>query len=152
MQEFKQRKDELVNTAHELLIKALLLKNKTIPLKPLDLKITVQGGVGTAEEHEFLMNCYNVDAVGWGSPFLLVPEATSTDIATRKLLAAAKSPDFYISDISPLGVPFNTVKGTTNDYFKNMRIVNNKPGSSCPKKLLAISKEYDGKGHMYSIT
>ncbi|MDZ7615176.1 MAG: hypothetical protein U5K51_16885 [Flavobacteriaceae bacterium] len=40
------------------------------------LKSTVQGGVGTAEEHEFLLTHYQADSVGWGTPFLLVPEAT----------------------------------------------------------------------------
>ena len=64
------------------------------------------------------MNHYDVDAVGWGSPFLLVPEATSVDIETRKLLADAKEEDLYLSNISPLGVPFNTIKGTTNDFLK----------------------------------
>jgi hypothetical protein len=30
------------------------------------------------------MEHYQVDSVGWGSPFLLVPEATSVDEETRK--------------------------------------------------------------------
>lgn len=146
MEEFKQRKEELIATAHQLLIKALLNEGCTVPNTPMHLKITVQGGVGTAEEHDFLLNHYNADSVGWGSPFLLVPEATSVDVATRKLLAAAGEHDFYRSAISPLGVPFNTVEGTTNDFFKTNRIKNNKAGSSCPKKLLALSREYDEEG------
>lgn len=146
MEEFKQRKEELIATAHQLLVKTLLSEGLVVPKAPMNLKITVQGGVGTAEEHDFLLNYYRADSVGWGSPFLLVPEATSTDVATRKLLADAGEQDFYRSAISPLGVPFNTVNGTTNDHFKTSRINQGKAGSSCPKKLLALSREYDEQG------
>jgi hypothetical protein len=146
LEEFKQKKDQLVQSAHDLMIKALQAKNQPIPENPLDLKITVQGGVGTAAEHEFLLDEYNVDSVGWGSPFLLVPEATSVDKETRNLLMNAKEDDFYLSNISPLGVPFNTLKGTTNEFLKQKRIHENKAGSSCPKKFLALSKEYDPHG------
>lgn len=146
MEEFKQKKNELIQTTHALMVKALEQKEKPVPNAPLNLKITVQGGVGTAEEHAFLLDQYQVDSVGWGSPFLLVPEATSVDNDTRRLLANAKEDDFYTSHISPLGVPFNTVKGTTNDTLKLQRINEGKAGSSCPKKFLALSKEYSNKG------
>ncbi|GAA4033146.1 hypothetical protein GCM10022386_16910 [Flavobacterium cheonhonense] len=146
LEEFKSKKEQLIQSAHELMVKALQAKNLPIPTQPLALKITAQGGVGTAEEHEFLLQHFDMDAVGWGSPFLLVPEATSVDEATRKLLAKAQEKDFYLSDISPLGVLFNTVKGMSNDFWKQKRINENKAGSSCPKKLLALSKEYNPQG------
>ena len=146
LQEFKEKKEQLIQTAHDLLVKALGQKEMPIPQKPLELKITAQGGVGTAEEHDFLLENYNLDSIGWGSPFLLVPEATSVDNETRKLLANAKENDFYLSNISPLGVPFNSVKGTTNEFWKQKRIDENNAGSSCPKRLLALSKEHDEKG------
>jgi hypothetical protein len=146
LEEFKQKKEQLVQSAHELMIKALQQKNLAFPQVPLELRITVQGGVGTAEEHEFLLNNYKVDSVGWGSPFLLVPEATSVDQETRKLLMNAKEKDLYLSHISPLGVPFNTLRGTTNEFLKQKRIQENKAGSSCPKRFLALSKEYDSEG------
>ncbi|WP_445454452.1 hypothetical protein [Flavobacterium sp. 25HG05S-40] len=146
MEEFKQKKEQLIHSAHELLIKALVQKEMPLPENPMELKITVQGGVGTAEEHDFLMEHYQVDAVGWGSPFLLVPEATAVDEETRTLLAKSEEKDFYISQISPLGVPFNTVKGTTNEALKVKRIAEDKSGSSCPKKLLALSKEFSEQG------
>jgi hypothetical protein len=110
------------------------------------VKISVQGGVGTAEEHDFLLAYYNTDSVGWGSPFLLVPEATSADDATRNLLARAGEADLYTSNISPLGVPFNTVRGTTSELIRQKRIDEQKPGSSCPKKYLALNTEYGRKG------
>ena len=146
LEEFKQRKAELVATTHQLMVKALMLKKMPFPEEALNIKISVQGGVGTAEEHDFLLNHYNTDAVGWGSPFLLVPQATATDAATRNLLANATEEHFYRSDISPLGIPFNTVSGTTNEQLKTTRIAHNKAGSSCPKKLLALSREYDEQG------
>ncbi len=146
MEEFKTKKDQLIKSAHDLMVKALTIKEKFAPENPLELKITVQGGVGTSSEHDFLIDNYNVDAVGWGTPFLLVPEATSVDAATRELLMNAKEKDLYLSHISPLGIPFNTLKGTTNEFFKQKRIQDNKAGSSCPKKFLALSKEMGPEG------
>ena len=98
------------------MVNALTQKELPVPLQHMEMKITVQGGVGTAEEHEFLLENYQVDSIGWGSPFLLVPEATSVDKETRDLLSKSKEDDFYLSTISPLGIPFNTVKGSTNEF------------------------------------
>lgn len=146
LEEFKDKKDQLVQSAHDLMVKALTQKGLPVPEKPLALKISAQGGVGTAEEHDFLLQYYKLDSIGWGSPFLLVPEATSVDKQTRELLINAKEKDLYLSHISPLGVPFNTLHGTTNEKFKQKRIAESKAGSSCPKRFLALSKELDAKG------
>ena len=146
LEEFKTKKDQLIQSAHDLLVKALEQKGKPVPSEPMELKITAQGGVGTGEEHQFLLDQYNLESVGWGSPFLLVPEATSVDTETRQLLEKATENDFYLSNISPLGVPFNSVKGFSNEYWKQKRIDENKAGSSCPKRLLALSKEHDDQG------
>ncbi|MBF8456969.1 hypothetical protein IV494_07200 [Kaistella sp. G5-32] len=146
MEEFKQKKNELIASAHELMVNALTQKEIPVPAQPLEMKITVQGGVGTAEEHEFLLENYEVDSIGWGSPFLLVPEATSVDKETRELLQKSKEEDFYLSNISPLGIPFNTIKGSTNEFFKQEKINKEKAGSSCPKKYLALSKEFGPEG------
>ncbi len=145
LQEFRDKKQDLIASAHELMCKALTQKGLPVPESPMLLKITAQGGIGTAEEHEFLLNQYALDSIGWGSPFLLVPEATAVDGQTRELLANAKTDDFYLSHISPLGVPFNTVKGTSNELVKQRRIAAEKAGSSCPKKFLALNKTADGK-------
>jgi len=146
LEEFKQKREELTGSMHELFCKALDQKGKHVPQQPLNIKITAQGGVGTALEHDFLLAHYQLDTVGWGSPFLLVPEATSTDEATRNLLASAKEDDLYLSTISPLGIPFNNIKGTTNEFIKQERIANNKEGSSCPRKYLALNKKYSEEG------
>lgn len=146
LEEFRQKKEQLVQSSHEIMIKVLQQKNRSFPATPLATRITVQGGVGTAEEHEFLLDTYKVDSVGWGTPFLLVPEATSVDRETRKLLIDAKEEDLYLSHISPLGVPFNSLRGTSNEILKQKRIQENKAGSSCPKRFLALSKEYGPEG------
>lgn len=146
LQEFKDKREELIQTTHALLQNCLESKGRYAPKKALPLFITAQGGIGTAEEHYFLLDHYHLDRVGWGSPFLLVPEATSSDEATRQLLASATEKDLYLSNISPLGVPFNTVRGTTNEYLKEGRIKKNDPGSSCPRKYLALNTAFDKEG------
>ncbi len=146
LQEFKNNREELISSVHEILIKALAQKNRRIPEKVLPLKITAQGGVGTAEEHQFLMDEYRVDSVGWGTPFLLVSEATSVDDETVNKLMDAREDDLYLSDISPLGVPFNNMRGNTKDFEKESLIGIGKPGSSCPKKYVCLNNEFTGKG------
>ncbi len=145
LEEFKNHKDDLISDVHNILVGALESKGKNVPNAPLELKITAQGGVGTSEEHEFLLDNYNIDSVGWGSPFLLVPEATTVDSQTLETLKVAKEKDLYLSDISPLGVPFNSLRGNTNEIVKNKRIAENKAGSSCPKKFLVSNTDYTDK-------
>lgn len=144
--EFKDKRQELRETLNEILIPALTNKNRALPREILPIKITAQGGVGTSEEHQFLLDHYDVDSVGWGSPFLLVPEATTVDAATMKQMADAKEKDLYLSNISPLGVPFNSLKGNTKDIEKDLLIAKGRPGSSCPKKFVALNKEFTEKG------
>ncbi|MBT8316293.1 MAG: hypothetical protein HKP59_01565 [Lutibacter sp.] len=145
LEEFKNHKNDLISDVHNILIAALNHKGKSIPNVPLELKITAQGGVGTSEEHEFLLDNYNIDSVGWGTPFLLVPEASTVDKQTIDTLKVAKEKDLFLSNISPLGVPFNSLRGNTNEILKNERIANNKAGSSCPKKFLASNKDFSEK-------
>jgi hypothetical protein len=102
--------------------------------------------VGTTEEHQFILDHYKVDSVGWGTPFLLVPEATTVDKSTLEKLVAAKEEDLYLSDISPLGVPFHNLRGNTKDMEKFKNIDKDRPGSSCPKKFVALNKDYSEKG------
>lgn len=146
LEEFKQKKQDLIANNFQMMNKALELKNFPTAEQPFSMEITVQGGVGTSAEHDFLLKNYNIDAVGWGSPFLLVPEATTLDAETRTLLAKAEEKDLYLSHISPLGIPFNTIRGSSNEFFKQQRIDKEKAGSSCPKKFLALSKDSNGKG------
>jgi hypothetical protein len=84
--------------------------------------------------------------VGWGTPFLLVPEATTGDDNTLPQLAKAKEKDLYLSDISPLGIPFNNLRGNTKDLEKENKIDIDRPGSVCPKRFVALNKEFSEKG------
>lgn len=146
LHQFKENRTDLIQSVHEILVGALTQKNKPVAKKGLPLKITAQGGVGTAEEHQFILNHYNVDSVGWGTPFLLVPEATTVDDSTRDKLVEAKEDDLYLSNTSPLGIPFHSLKGNTKDDEKFNLIKKGRPGSSCPKKFVALNKDLTDKG------
>lgn len=145
LEEFKKNRETLIQTTHEILVQALKNKNRPYTETPLKIKITTQGGIGTAEEHQFLIDYYKVDGVGWATPFLVVPEVTNVDNNTIDLLCKAKEEDLYLSDISPMGIPFNSVKGNTKDIEKQQLIEKGKPGSSCPKKLLTFNSEFTNK-------
>ena len=142
LEEFKNNRQNLIQDISEVLNKALASKGKSVPNSPLPLRITAQGGVGTGEEHRFLLDYYQLDSVGWGTPFLLVPEATSVDKDTLDQLAKAQEEDLYLSGISPLGVPFNSLRGNTKDVEKMQAVAKGRPGSSCPKELLVSNNEF----------
>ena len=142
LEELKTNKKALSETLHSLMVQALKDKNMPYPETAREIKITVQGGVGTAEEHQFLLDQYDIDSVGWGTPFLLVPEVTNVDDITRELLRKAEEKDIYLSEISPLGVPFNSLRGNTQELKKQALIDKGKPGSSCPKNFLSFNKEF----------
>ncbi|UKM66024.1 hypothetical protein GSB9_02597 [Flavobacteriaceae bacterium GSB9] len=146
LSEFKQNRSQLQAMVYKVLKQELLNQNRTVPEADLTFKLTAQGGVGTNEEHDFLLEHYNLDSVGWGSPFLLVPEATTVDAETLKKLEKAKEADLYLSDISPLGVPFNNLKNNTKDKEKQRLIDKGRPGSSCPKKFVALNKDFKETG------
>ncbi|MAU37682.1 MAG: hypothetical protein CMD14_10010 [Flavobacteriales bacterium] len=144
--EFRDRRQELIEDTFIILKSALKANGRIVPNEKLDIKITAQGGIATAEEHNFLLNHYNLDTVGWGTPFLLVPEATTVDKNTLKQLQEATEDDLYLSNISPLGVPFNSLKNSSKDIERFQKIEEGKPGSSCPRKFLALSNEYGTEG------
>ena len=144
--EFKEKRQELMDSVYDTFVQGCENRGRELPDVKLPIKITAQGGVGTAEEHRFLLEHYDVDSVGWGTPFLLVPEASTVDEDTMNQLANAVEKDLYLSDISPLGVPFNSLRGNTKDVEKLKRIEMGKPGSPCPKRYVALDQEYTPKG------
>ena len=145
LDELKVNRETLIETIFEIYSLALKNKYRICPQKPLDVKITAQGGIGTFEEHQFILNYYKLDSIGWGTPFLLVPEVTNVDKHTRKTLIEAKEKDLYLSKISPLGVPFNSLRGNTKDIEKLMLVDKGRPGSPCPKKFLVSNTEFTEK-------
>lgn len=142
LEEFKLKRKELTQTLFELYNKSLEAKSYPTFTEPHPIKISVQGGIGTNQEHTFLCNHYGIDSTGWGTPFLLVPEATTVDHATLAQLQKATKNDIHLSDNSPLGVPFHYLKNTTSDVEKNERIKKNKPGSPCTEKHLVNNTEF----------
>ena len=145
LEEFKNNRKELIQTVNDILVPALSAKNRVLPKQLLALKITAQGGVGTNEEHNFLMDHYEIDSVGWGTPFLLVPEATTVDDSTLDQLVSATEKDLYLSNISPLGIPFNNLRGNSQDVKKIEKVETGRPGSPCPKEFLALTPGFTDK-------
>ncbi len=145
LEEFKNNRGFLVSEIYTVLADALTRKNIPFSKVPPQLRITAQGGVGTFEENNFLLDYYQVDSVGWGTPFLLVPEVTNVDERTLALLSRAEEDDLYLSNTSPLGVPFNCLRGNTKDLEKEEKAAQGKPGSACPKKLLISDMEFSEK-------
>lgn len=141
LEEFKTRRSEMVSELFQLYSKALETRQLLCSVPP-PLRISVQGGIGTAEENAFLLNYYEMDATGWGSPFLLVPEATTVDPETLEALTRAVPEDFYISNASPLGIPFNNFRPATAEKQRLERIARNRPGSPCVKKFLVSNTEF----------
>ncbi|WP_198673850.1 hypothetical protein [Chitinophaga alhagiae] len=142
LEEFKAKKQELIDTLLEIFNAAMLEKKSTKFIYPPRLTISVQGGIGTFEEDDFLHRHYNIESTGWGTPFLLVPEATTVDANTLELLSAAKEKDIMLSHYSPLGTRFHYLKGTSSYHEKQSRIDNGKPGSPCTEKHLAFNTEF----------
>lgn len=142
LEEFKAKKAALAAELLATCNAALTAKGYRTFARAPSMKVTAQGGIGTAREHEFLMEHYGVDGAGWGSPFLLVPEATNVDEQTLRRLAAAKPDDYVLSDASPLGVPFRNFRRSSSDEQRQRRIAEGRPGSPCYKKFLAFDGEF----------
>jgi hypothetical protein len=142
LEEFKNKRKELFQEVFNDCNKALDSQNKTLLSKTSQIKITAQGGIGNYTENKFLLEYYNVDSIGWGSPFLLVPEATNVDAETLNKLSCAKKEDYYLSHSSPLGVPFNNFRLSSSEDQRKMRISKKKPGSPCYKKFLSNNTEF----------
>lgn len=145
LEEFKQKREELYNELLGIWQNALKNENKTGESFRPQMKISAQGGIGTHLEHDFLRNYYGLNSIGWGSPFLLVPEAVSIDNETLKQLSDAKEKDLYLSNASPLGIPFNNLRNSTRQQYQRIKIEAGKPGSPCTKKLLQLNTEFGDK-------
>ena len=142
LQEFKTKKEELTATLFEIYNTAVNKKTGQVLEEAPAISLSVQGGIGTAAEDKFLHQHYGVQSTGWGTPFLLVPEATTVDDATLKLLGQAKKEDVILSHNSPLGVRFYYLKGTSAAIEKEKRINKGRPGSPCTEKHLAFNTEF----------
>jgi len=142
LEEFKTKRDDLREELYGLCLENW--KGKDLDYVPYipQQKLAVQGGIGTANEQKFLLDYYKVDSAGWGTPFLLVPEATNVDEYSLNELVAANEDDLYLSDASPLGVPYNNMRNTLSEQQIKKRLSQNRPGSPCIKKFLVSNTEF----------
>jgi hypothetical protein len=142
LEEFKEKRQELTDTLHAAYTKALADRGWSVNNEPHEVSITVQGGIATALENEFLLRYYMIDRTGWGTPFLLVPEVTNVDNAHLEKLVAATDGDVYLSDSSPLGVPFWNLRTSASEETRRQHIREGKPGSPCLKGAARLNTEF----------
>ncbi|MBP5440994.1 MAG: hypothetical protein J6Y14_08845 [Fibrobacter sp.] len=122
VREFVEKRKELFETTRSMIAKfadsCIVGDNAaTFPMQgifppPSPARITAQGGLCAPEDIAQVLSL-GIDGVGVGTPFLLVPQATSVDKETRRLLASAKPEDVCISHASPLGIPFVNLQTST---------------------------------------
>lgn len=144
LKEFREKRDMLSSAIRPLIESYYEEEAGGFPAEweVTEPRLTVQGGIGTQGEAQRLLEDFDMDATGWGSPFLLVPEATTVDKPTRQLLRRAGEKELYLSGVSPLGIPFNNVRSTGSEKWHQERIDKEKPGSPCPKGFLKSNTEF----------
>lgn len=145
MEEFRKNREAMEAELFTLCNDGLVRKGLQPFTASPGIQVSVQGGIGTTQEHQFLLEHYGADSAGWGSPFLLVPEATSVEEQTLHLLATASKDDYYLSDASPLGVPFHNFRKSSGEQQRKERIVKGRPGSPCYKEFLVSNTEFTDK-------
>ena len=122
VREFVEKRKELFETTRSMIAKfadsciagdnAATFPMQGILPPPSPARITAQGGLCAPEDIAQVLSL-GIDGVGVGTPFLLVPQATSVDKETRRLLVSAKPEDVCISHASPLGIPFVNLQTST---------------------------------------
>ena len=110
VREFVEKRKELFETTCSMIAANVPVQGILPPPSPA--RITAQGGLCAPEDIAQVLSL-GIDGVGVGTPFLLVPQATSVDKETRRLLASAKPEDVCISHASPLGIPFVNLQTST---------------------------------------
>ncbi len=147
LKEFKEKRKSLVAEFKPLIQKYYQKMGWEYPESAMNIHpfITVQGGIGNHGEVCRLRKDFGMDSTGWASPFLLVPEVTCVDDSTRELLRQARAENLYLSDVSPLNIPFNNVRGTGSELWTQKKAMEGRPGSPCRKKFLVSNTEFTKK-------
>ncbi len=144
LEEFKRKKTELSAELFEIYRKAAAARG-VVPEAPAPIRITAQGGITTADENRDLMEHYGLDGTGWGTPFLLVPEATNVDAVHLRRLAKAREQDVWLSNTSPMGVPFWVLRQSAAEHRRQQQIRQGHPGSPCFKHYAEVNTEFTEK-------
>jgi hypothetical protein len=142
LREFQEKRHELRKELFVSLQKGLRAKGRTVPHEPPELRVTAQGGIGTHDEDLLLHREFEIDGTGWGSPFLLVPEAVRMDDTTTQALIDAKPSDIQLSWSSPLGVRFWWLRTCGSESARQQRIREGVPGSVCTARHVALNTEF----------
>lgn len=142
LEQFKLRRKQLVDTLSASYNKALKKAGRAQLDDCLPVKFTAQGGIGTNQEHELMLEYYELNSAGWGTPFLLVPEVTSVDKNHLQKILVATGNDVFLSDSSPLGIPFWNLRTSDSENLRKKRVDEGKPGSSCPKGYAVTNTEF----------
>lgn len=145
MEELNQTRFELSDTLFAIYKKAVMDKKGIELTQAPPVKYTYQGGVATHEEHEFLLKKFNLDSIGWGAAFMFVPEATNLHSVTLDKLKNVDYNDLYISETSPLGVPFNTLRENINEEKAYKQYLKGDYGNSCVHGYLKSNTEFTEK-------
>lgn len=114
--------------------------------QPQDLRITVQGGIVSTAEQDLLMNHYNVDGTGWGTPFMMATDVINIDEEHQRKLMECKEGDVFLSDSSPVGVPYWNLKTSASENKRREYINSGTPGSPCPRAYLRFDTTYATQG------
>ena len=142
LEQFKDRRIELIENLFMIYNKALAAGGRAVLDNHPAVRFAVQGGIGLFAESKLLLEHYNMDSTGWGTPFLLVPEVTDVDEAHLTKLAAATERDVHLSKCSPLGVQFWSLRNSASENTRRRRIQEGTPGSPCQKGLLVSNTEF----------
>jgi len=142
LEQLKEQKASLSATLFPLYNRALSGMGRPEMEHCPPVRYTVQGGIGTNEEHELLLEYYKMNRTGWGTPFLLVPEATNLDEGHLKKLTSAGEKDVFLSESSPLGIPFWNLRDSGSENARVERIEAGVPGSYCSKGFSVINTEF----------
>ena len=144
LDEFQQKREELAQSLWSACVEAWKAKNISVPDARLAMRVTVQGGIGTAAEHAMLISRYGVDATGWATPFLLAPDVTAVDDNLLERLLDCQPGDVYLSDSSPIGIPFWNLRDSPSEEARRKRAAQGEPGSPCPKGYLRFAASSSG--------
>ncbi len=142
LEEFKTKREDLRTDLHAVYNKGLAAAGHPTVDNPFEMRITVQGGIGTHSEDAFLLRYYQVDGTGWATPFLLVPEVANMDPEHLEKLCAAGEDDVFLSNSSPLGVPFWNLRNSASEINRAAQAEEGNPGSPCPKRCLVSTTEF----------
>ncbi|MBW7997132.1 MAG: hypothetical protein FVQ81_11300 [Candidatus Glassbacteria bacterium] len=142
LEQFKRHRNEMVANLFKVYNKALAGCGRPVYDSCPPVKFTAQGGIGTKDEFDLMLEHYELNATGWGTPFLLVPEVTSLDPVHLQRICDATEDDVFLSKSSPLGIPFWNLRTSDSEAARLQRIAEDKPGSACPKGYAVTNTEF----------